>query len=117
MSSRRIFLHTRPTMILSSSLLLGTLVLPAGAETAGERALLNRSPVRVAAPPVQAAPERKIDGEQALLNRPAAHETAIASRLGVIPEGPADQHRVSGERALLGRVDLGASTSLYAPHK
>ena len=117
MTSRRMLWHTRPAMILSSSLLLGTLVLPAAAETTGERALLNRSIVPVAAPSVQAAPEGKVDGERALLNRPAAHETTIASRPGVIPGGSADQHRVSGERALLGRVDLGASTSLYARHK
>lgn len=113
----RTFWHTRPTMILSSSLLLGTLVLPAAAETTGERALLNRTDVQVTAPSAQVAPERKVDGERALLNRPAAHETAIASRPGVTPGGSADQHRVSGERALLGRADLGASTSLYARHK
>jgi hypothetical protein len=103
-------MQTRPVMILSSSLLLGALVLPAGAETTGERALLNRSDVQVTAPPVQAAPEGKIDGEQALLNRPAAHETAIASRPGVTPGvSSADHNQLSGERALLGH---GASTSL-----
>jgi hypothetical protein len=105
-------MQTRPVMILSSSLLLGALVLPVGAETTGERALLNRSDVRVTAPPVQAAPEGKIDGEQALLNRPAAHETAVASP-GANPRVSSGGHnQVSGERALLGHVDLGASTSL-----
>jgi hypothetical protein len=105
-------------MVLSGSLLLGALVLPAAAETTGERALLNRSDVRVAAPAAQGAPERRVDGERALLNRPAAGETVVASRPSVVPGSTsADFSRVNGERALLGRVDFGSSISLYERQK
>jgi hypothetical protein len=111
-------MQTRPVMILSSSLLLGALVLPVGAETTGERALLNRSDVRVTAPTVRAAPEGKIDGEQALLNRPAAHETAVASRPGAIPRvSSADHNQVSGERALQGHVDPALRPRSESGHK
>ena len=104
MTSRR--MQTRPVMILASSLLLGALVPRVGAETTEERALLNRSDVRVTAPTVQAPPEGKIDGKEALRNRPAAHETAVASRRGAIPRvSSADHNQVSGERALLGHAD------------
>jgi len=109
---------TSRRMVLSSSLLLGALVLPAAAETTGERALLNRSDVRVAAPAAQAAPEPNVDGERALLNRPAAHETVIASRTSVVPvSSSADFHRVNGEHALLGRADSASSISIYARQK
>jgi hypothetical protein len=105
-------------MVLSGSLLLGALVLPAAAETTGERALLNRSDVRVAAPAVQVAPERKVEGERALLNRAAARETVVASRPSVVPgSSPADFYRVNGERALMGRVDFGSSIWTYARRK
>jgi hypothetical protein len=105
-------------MLLSGSLLLGALVLPAAAETTGERALLNRSDVRVAAPAAPVTRERRVDGERALLNRPAAGETVVASRPSVVPgSSAADFYRVNGERALLGRVDFGSSISLSARQK
>jgi hypothetical protein len=116
MTWRHTLLHTRRTVVLSGSLLLGSLAVPAGAETTGERALLNKSQTAVITRSVSAAPNRGvIDGVRALLNRPAADETVIAFQPSIVPgTAAADAPRVSGERALLGRIELSSSAAVRA---
>jgi hypothetical protein len=119
MTSRHILLHTRRTVVLSGSLLLGSLAVPAGAATTGERALLNKPEIAVIERSVSAAPNRGVvDGVRALLNRPAADDTLIGFQPSIIPgTAAADAPRVSGQRALLGRVELGSSAAVSARRK
>lgn len=85
-------------------LMVASPVVPAAAQTAGERALLNRTDVRVAAATAQAP---AVDGVRALLNRSGlvattAHTTANGGPLS------AKSPSIDGSHALLGRSESSA---------
>ena len=104
---------SRMQTTFAASLLLGLwgLILPAAAQTAGERALLNNVDAGVAIKaqvPNRAVRSRSIDGPQALLNQPSAGEAVAVQTTAAGRSTPVAAESVDGRRALLGTLEAGA---------
>ena len=103
-------ISTHPALFGTGLLALVALAAPAAAQTiGGDRALLNVVPQSyvVVASATPAGPS--IDGERALLARPAS---APSAAVGVATRWVAEPAALTGERALLGTVDQPARRRL-----
>lgn len=113
---------SRIPLALAATVVIGlsSLVLPAGAQSTGERALLNKFNTGVAAKAQVAdrqAERRNIDGSRALLNRRGAGETPLVLTTAAGPTTPAGAQPVEGHRALLGRPETSATLTSRAPSR
>jgi len=105
--------YSRMQTAFAASLLLGLwgFILPAAAQTTGERALLNNVDAGAAIKaqaPQRAVRSRSIDGPQALLNRPSAEEALADPTAAADRSAPVAADSVDGRRALLGTLEASA---------